>query len=353
MARALVEARKGLGFVHPNPMVGAIVLNDVGYVIGRGYHKKYGFDHAEVIALKKAQGLTEGGSMYVTLEPCNHHGKTPPCTEAIIASGIKKVFVGSIDPNPKVSGQGIQKLRDAGIEVEVGLLEERAKNLNVAFNHWIEKKSPFVRAKIAMTIDGVVGHKEKRIQLSGAQLQNITMRLRAESQAIVTGVNTILIDNPRLNVRGRYSDRRPVRVILDSFLRTPVSANIFGEEGEIIILCDPSKKNSYEWKELETRAEIIPTPTQEGKLDPKAVLEVLGEKGISSVLIEAGASLTGSFQKEKLIHQWIIYLNSNDLRKSYEFEKLVKLENNPLFSHEFQSVIRRGDDLVVTSKLDL
>lgn len=349
MSRALVEARKGLGFVHPNPMVGAIVLNDVGYVIGRGYHKKYGFDHAEVMALKKALPYCEGGTMYVTLEPCNHHGKTPPCADAIIASGIKKVFVGCVDPNPKVAGSGIQKLRDAGIEVEVGLLEDRAKNLNVAFNHCIEKKTPFVRAKVAMTIDGIIGHKEKRIQLSGAQLQNITMRLRAESQAIITGVNTIIIDNPRLNVRGRYSDRRPVRVILDSFLRTPTSANIFGEEGEILILCDSSKVGSDEWKHLETRAELIPTKSVNEKIDPTQVLKILEDKGITSIFIESGANVLESFRELRLINQWIIYLNSNNLTSKYSAEKLVKVDPNPLFSLEFQSVIRRGDDLVVTS----
>ena len=350
MKHALVEARKGLGFVHPNPMVGAVILDTNEKFISAGHHARHGTDHAEVMALSKAGPRAKNGTLYVTLEPCNHHGKTPPCTDAIIHSGIKKVIVAMVDPNPKVVGSGIQKLRDAGIEVELGIEVERAAKLNVAFIHWIKTNTPFVRTKMAMTIEGYVGHRQKRILLSGPTLQKITMRLRAESQAIITGVNTILIDNPRLNVRGKYSNRKPVRIILDSDLRTPLTSKIF-DDGEVWIFCKQEQIQSDAWNLLSSKAKIMGAPAaKDGKLDVNEILFQLSQQGMTSILIEAGASILDSLQAHNLIDQWVIYLNSNNLQTEYKLDQLVQMKTNPLFSLDIQSVITRDRDLVITSK---
>lgn len=353
MNRALVSSRKGLGFVHPNPMVGAVVLDDQDNLVGEGFHSSYGSSHAEVHALKAAGAKAKNGTLYVTLEPCCHHGKTPPCTDAILHSGIKNVFVACLDPNSKVAGKGIQALQKAGLNVKVGICESRAKKLNAAFFHLIQHQAPFVRAKVAMTVDGFMGRKDQRLMLSGAQLERITMRLRAESHGIMVGVNTVLTDDPRMNVRGKNFNQKPVRIIIDSQLRTPSSARIFEKKnGDVWIFCDEKKIDSKEWKALFNVAQLIPMAVIQDKIPPQHILNELAKKGLTSILIEGGVGLLQSFEREKLIHQWIIYLNSNNLKLTHPAEKLVKLDPNPLFALEFQSVIRRDQDLVITSKSD-
>ncbi len=350
MNRALVLARQGFGYVHPNPMVGCLILDVNGELVGQGFHEKFGGPHAEVVALEKAGDKAKGGTMYVTLEPCCHHGKTPPCTEAIIKAGIKHVIAAIKDPNPKISGQGIESLKKAGIKVDIGIKSEKSFSINKPFFHWMNHRRPFVRAKVAMTVDGYLGHQEKRLLLSSRVLEKTTMKLRAQAQAVIIGVNTVIQDQPRLNVRGEYSNIQPIRVIVDSTLRTSPTSEIFEVKGGAVwIFCDVQKQDSKKWKQLEKMATLIPIQTtNEGKISPNQVIDHLGNKGITSILIEGGPTLLQSFADEKLIDEWVIYLNSKNLKGQYPVEKLIGFVTNPLFSLEYQSVIRRGDDLMIT-----
>ena len=350
MNRALVLARKGFGHVHPNPMVGAVVIDTQGKCVGEGYHAKYGGDHAEVVALKQAGEKAKGGTLYVTLEPCCHHGKTPPCVDAILKAGIKHVVAACQDANPKVAGKGIEQLKQKGVTVDVGVEGEKAFNINKPFFHWMNHQRPFVRAKVAMTVDGILGHQDQRLLLSSRVLEKTTMKLRAQAQAVIIGVNTVMIDQPRLNVRGEYSNIQPIRVIIDSTLRTSPISEMFEVKGggEVWIFCDEQNKESKKWKQLSKQAKLIPMPTVDGRIDPKPVIDYLGSQGITSILIEGGATILQSFANQNLIDEWIIYLNSKNLKKEYPQEKLIGFAKNPLFSLKFQSVIRRGEDLLIT-----
>lgn len=348
MNRALVLARKGFGHVHPNPMVGAVVLDAQGNCVGEGYHAKFGGDHAEIVALKQAGVKSKGGTLYVSLEPCCHHGKTPPCVEAILKAGIKHVIAACCDANPKVAGKGIEALRQKGVTVDVGVESEKALNINKPFFHWMNHKRPFVRAKVAMTVDGILGHQDQRLLLSSKVLEKTTMKLRAQAQAVIIGVNTVMIDQPRLNVRGEYADIQPIRVIIDSTLRTSATSEMFETKGGAVwIFCDEQKKDSKKWKQLSSLAKLIPIPTIEGRVDPKPVIEYLGAQGITSILIEGGATILQSFADQKLIDEWIIYLNSKNLKKEYPQDKLIGFVSNPLFSLKYQSVIRSANDLLI------
>lgn len=349
MNRALVLARKGFGYVHPNPMVGAIVLDAQGNLVGEGYHQAFGGPHAEVHALQQAGKKASGGTLYVNLEPCCHHGKTPPCTDAIIMAGIKHVVAAIRDPNPKIAGGGIEALKNADIQVDIGVEEEKAHNLNKPFFHWIQHRRPFVRAKVAMTVDGYMGHQDQRLLLSSKVLEKTTMKLRAQAQAVIIGVNTVVQDQPRLNVRGEYSNIQPDRVIVDSTLRTSPTSEIFEVKGgKVWIFCDEQKRDSKKWKQLEKLATLVGVPTtEEGWILPSQVIDALGKNNITSILIEGGPTLLQSFAKDKLIDEWIIYLNSKNLKDQYPEDKLIGFASNPLFSLEFQSVIRRGQDLLI------
>lgn len=350
MNRALVLARQGFGHVHPNPMVGAVVLDAQGNLVGQGYHAEFGGPHAEIVALKQAGSKATGGTLYVTLEPCCHHGKTPPCVDAIIEAKIKHVIAAIADPNPKINGGGVKALKKAGIQVDIGIESEKAYNINKPFFHWMNHQRPFVRAKVAMTVEGYMGHQEQRLLLSSRVLEKTTMKLRAQAQAVIIGVNTVMQDQPRLNVRGEYSDIQPIRVIVDSTLRTSFTSEMFEVKGgDVWIFCDEQKKESKKWNQLEKLATLIPLPTTEdGKISPKQVIDYLGSKGITSILIEGGPTLLRSFANAKLIDEWVIYLNSKNLRDQYPVDKLIGFKTNPLFSLQFQSVIRRGEDLLIT-----
>jgi diaminohydroxyphosphoribosylaminopyrimidine deaminase/5-amino-6-(5-phosphoribosylamino)uracil reductase len=352
MNRALVIARKGFGYVHPNPMVGAVVLDEQGNLVGEGYHRAFGGAHAEIHALDQASLGAQGGTLYVNLEPCCHSGKTPPCTDAIIKSGIKHVVVAMKDPNPKVAGGGIEALKKAGIDVQIGIEEERSRNINKPFLHWIQHHRPFVRAKVAMTVDGYMGHKEKRLLLSSKALEKTTMKLRAQAQAVIIGVNTVIQDQPRLNVRGEYSNIQPARVIVDSTLRTSPTSEIFEVKGgKIWIFCDEQKKDSKKWKQLEKMATLVAVKTtEEGKILPNQVIDELGKNGLTSILIEGGPTLLQSFAKDKLINEWVIYLNSKNLKQQYPKDQLIGFASNPLFSLEYQSVIRKSEDLLIIGR---
>jgi len=291
MTLALKLSQFGRKAVGANPMVGCVITRD-DQIIAQDYHHLYGKAHAEVNALEKIHYQGENSKVYITLEPCSHFGKTPPCAEALIKAGVKKVCIAMLDPNPLVSGKGIKLLQDSGIEVEVGLLEKEAKEINRGFIKRMKSGLPFVTSKIAMSLDGRTAMKngESKWITSEASRQDVQM-LRSLNQAIMTGSGTIKSDNPMMTVRAENEDSKPLRVVIDSNnIITDKSLNIFSSDAETLIL---NNNNS----------DILPS----GKLDLKSALIKLGEMGINNLLIEAGSGLNGAMTEAGLIDEFIIY----------------------------------------------
>ena len=291
MALALKLSQFGRKAVGANPMVGCVISRD-DKIIAQDYHRLYGEAHAEVNALEKINYKGENTKVYITLEPCSHFGKTPPCAEALIRAGVKKVFIAMLDPNPLVSGRGMRVLQDSGIEVEVGLLEEEANKINRGFVKRMITGLPFVTSKIAMSLDGRTAMKngESKWITSEASREDVQM-LRSLNQAILTGSGTIKSDNPMMTVRTENADSNPLRVVVDSNnIITDKSLNIFSSDANTLIL---NNNNS----------EILAN----GKLDLKSALKKLGEMGINNLLLEAGSGLNGAMTEAGLIDEFIIY----------------------------------------------
>jgi diaminohydroxyphosphoribosylaminopyrimidine deaminase/5-amino-6-(5-phosphoribosylamino)uracil reductase len=308
MARALHLAERGLNGTHPNPRVGCIIVKD-GRVVGEGWHRQAGGPHAEIHALEQAGARAAGATLYVTLEPCCHHGRTPPCTEAVIAAGIKQVIVAMEDPNPQVAGKGLRVLQEAGIQVSQGLLAAEAEVLNCGFVMRMRSGRPWVRAKLAMSLDGRTALASGESQwITGAEARRDVHRLRARSSAIMTGVDTVLSDDPSLTVRldDVEVQRQPLRVILDSRLRTPVKARLLGLPGDTLILT--GKQPATGDKAFGARVEVTGLPLADGRMDLAAVLQHLGDREINEVHLEAGATLSGALLAAGLVDELVIYL---------------------------------------------
>ena len=291
MALALQLSAKARHTVNANPMVGCVIARG-GEIIAQDYHREYGKSHAEVKALAHIDGKAKGATLYVTLEPCSHHGKTPPCTDAVIASGATKVIIATLDPNPLVSGRGVQLLELAGIEVEIGLLENEAKALNRGFIKRMQTGLPFVTSKIAMSLDGktaMASGESKWITSEAARVD--VHKLRRDSQAIVTGSGTVLKDNPNLTARLPEVSVTPLRVIIDSNNQiTDKNLKVFSDDAQTLVISRDNCDSSVN-----------------GKVDLKAALLKLGELGINTVLIEAGPGLNGALQQDGLIDELVIY----------------------------------------------
>jgi diaminohydroxyphosphoribosylaminopyrimidine deaminase / 5-amino-6-(5-phosphoribosylamino)uracil reductase len=307
MARAIHLARKGLYTTDPNPRVGCVLVKD-GRIIGEGWHKRAGLAHAEVEAINNATEETRGATAYVTLEPCSHHGRTPPCCETLVKAGIKRVVAAMQDPNPKVAGNGFAHLKAAGIEVSVGVLEEDAQELNRGFIMRMTKQRPFVRSKLAMSLDGRTAMASGESQwITSPEARADVHKLRAESSAILTGINTLLVDNPSLTARIDKEVVQPVRVVLDSSLKMPTNALMATLPGRSMILTcseDEAKKETLE----NVGFEVYSLPENEGRLDLTEVLTFLAGQEINEVLVEGGAVLNGSLLTENLVDEWIIYM---------------------------------------------
>lgn len=305
--KCITLAKKGEGKVSPNPLVGAIVTDKNGVVAGYGWHKKYGEAHAEVNAVKMAKENNiniKGGTIYVSLEPCSHHGKTPPCADMIIKEGIKKVVIGCVDPNPIVSGNGIKKLKNAGIEVVTGVCEKECKKLNEIFiKNQIEQK-PFVAIKTATTLDGYIATSTGSSKwITSEKSRNYVQKLRNKYDAILTGSGTILADNPSLTCHAPKG-RNPIRVIVDSKGITPADAKVFNNDDTKIYLAVFENTNTSKYPD---NIEIITCPkNNENKINLVVLMQKLYEKGIKSILVEAGGKLNGAFIKaglaDKLYH---------------------------------------------------
>ena len=291
MALALKLSKLGQAGVGANPMVGCVISSD-DKIIAKDYHHQYGQEHAEINALNQIGHKAENCKLYVTLEPCSHHGKTPPCINAIIKAGIKKVYVATLDPNPLVSGSGVKLMKENGIDVEIGLLENNAIEVNRGFFKRMKTGLPFITSKIAMSLDGRVAMRsgESKWITSEASRADVQI-LRSQNQAILTGSGTILKDNPMLTVRNKKLQSKPLRVIIDSSNSiTDKSLNIFSSDSETLIL-NP------------TNSKIL----KNGKIDLKSALIKLGEMGINNVLLESGSGLNAAMMESSLIDEFIIY----------------------------------------------
>ena len=356
MARALTLARRGMGSASPNPMVGAVIVGDNGRIIAEGYHKAAGTAHAEVAALAKAGENARGQTLYVTLEPCNHHGHTPPCTEAIINAGIRRVVVAVSDPNPWVQGGGIQRLKGAGITVEVGDGLSEAQKLNSAFFTWCREHRPWITLKAAMSLDGkVAAYTGESKYLTSPSALAHAHELRREHDAILVGSATVLADNPRLTYRGKRRGKNPVRIVLDSRGRVPSDALIFDPAADTPTLVFTTEETPMEWERdiFSAGGEVIRVSRDpNGHVALKEVMEHLAERRILSVLVEGGPTIHAAFLAQGLADRWVGYLAPLILG-GQEAPSAVggmgfSLMSAPRFKME--KVARRGPDIIIDAR---
>ena len=307
MKKALALAEKGLGLASPNPSVGCVVVRN-GQIVGQGWHEYALRDHAEVRALNEASDHSRGATVYLTLEPCCHQGRTPPCVRRLTDAGIRRVVVARIDPNPKVSGLGIEILRSAGVQVDVGLMTEEAGRIIEPFACHISTGLPFVISKVGMSLDGKIGTAARNDRwITSPEGREFGQRLRFSADALLLGVRTVLSDDPELTYRGRVDKARPLlRVILDSGLRTPADSRLFQHDphAPVLIFCNPDATQRRA-SELEQRgAEIVRVPSSGDGLDLHAVLHELGNRNVLGLLVEGGARCTGHSSSSHLVDKF-------------------------------------------------
>jgi len=351
---ALTLAGKGMGHVNPNPLVGAVIVKD-GEIIGQGYHEEYGQLHAERNALADCKISPAGATLYVTLEPCCHYGKTPPCTEAIIGSGIKRVVIGSLDPNPLVSGKGVNILKEHGIEVVENVLKEECDKLNEVFFHYIRKKTPYVVMKYAMTMDGKIATATGRSKwITGELARENVHKDRNRYTAIMVGAGTILADDPQLTCR-MENGRNPIRIVCDTNLRTPLDASVIRTAKEIptIIATSCNEKEKYETF-LQAGCEIITISKKDGHTNLKELMKELGERKIDSVLLEGGSTLNWSALQSGIVNKVQCYL-APKLFGGVEAKSPVAGIGVDLPENAFRlmnsKIIQMGEDILVESEV--
>lgn len=308
MRRAVELAKLGIGKVNPNPLVGAVIVKE-GRIIGEGYHAKYGELHAERHAFTRLTEEAEGAEMYVTLEPCCHYGKQPPCTQAIIEHGIKKVFVGSDDPNALVAGKGVQALREAGVEVVTRVMKEECDALNPVFFHFITTKTPYVLMKYAMTMDGKIACDTGKSQwITGEEARSHVQETRDALMGIMVGIQTIISDNPRLTCR-IPGGRNPIRIICDSHLRIPMEAEVVQTAKEMkTVVATVSSEQEKISALREAGVKVLITDSADGKVDLQDLMQKLGQEKIDSILLEGGGTLNQSALQSGIVNHIQIYL---------------------------------------------
>ena len=306
MARALRLAELGLYSSTPNPRVGCVIVKD-GVVVGEGWHRRAGEAHAEIHALQAAGDQARGATAYVTLEPCSHHGRTPPCADALIAAGVSRVVAAMQDPNPQVSGRGLALLRNAGIVTDCGVLGSEAQELNIGFVSRMTRGRPWLRLKLATSLDGKTALENGASQwITGPEARQDGHRFRARACAILSGIGTVRDDDPLLNVRGVETERQPLKVVLDSRLELPLNAKLL-EGGGVLVACaiDVAARSAA----LRQRgAEILCLPNPEGKVDLPELMMELGRRGINEVHVEGGSRLSGALLVAGLVDEFLIYL---------------------------------------------
>lgn len=351
MQLALDLAASARGNTNPNPLVGAVIVKN-GVIVGTGLHRKAGEPHAEVHAFKMAGEHAKGATLYVTLEPCSHYGKTPPCANLVKESGVSRVVVAMQDPNPTVAGRGIQLLRDAGIIVEVGLLEKQARKLNERFIHNMLTERPFVVSKFAMTLDGKIAAYNGHSQwITAEDARADVHRIRHEVDGILVGVQTVLHDNPKLTTRlVEGNGRNPIRIVLDRQLRTPLDSYIANTEQARTVVVTSLNTDEQKAIALENQGVmIIRVPIDEqGQLDIHGTLKALYQIGITHLLVEGGAQVNASFLRSRLIDQYIVYVAPKILGGAHSLTPYAgeDVDSVDLAEQlEFDEVVRIGEDL--------
>jgi diaminohydroxyphosphoribosylaminopyrimidine deaminase / 5-amino-6-(5-phosphoribosylamino)uracil reductase len=353
MRLAIEVAKSGRGQTSPNPVVGAVIVKD-GRVIGIGAHLRAGEEHAEVHALRMAGRNAENATAYVTLEPCSHHGKTPPCSDLLIENKVKRVVIATTDPNPLVAGSGIDRLTQAGIKVDVGIMKEEADGLNSIFYHFIDTKTPYVTLKSATSLDGktatVTG---ESMWITSEESRLDVHRYRHEHDAILVGVNTVITDNPSLTTRLPNGGKNPIRIILDTSLRTPLDSKVLidGEAETWIIV---GKKVNKENINLYTQRGSIILQMDTERITIRNLLKLLGERGITSLFVEGGAEVNGSFIQEKQFNQMITYIapkliGGRKAPTSIGGSGIEKI--NDALNLTIKAVEQIGEDIKITSEL--
>ncbi|PIE83010.1 MAG: riboflavin biosynthesis protein RibD [Candidatus Contendobacter odensis] len=354
MAQALALARRGLYSTDPNPRVGCVLVKD-NQVIAEGWHQQAGEPHAEIIALTRAGDRAQGATAYVTLEPCCHQGRTPPCTDALQAANVARVIAAMPDPNPQVSGQGLAQLRAAGIAVDCGLLATEAEALNPGFIQRMVQHRPWTRIKLAMSLDGRTAlHSGESQWLTGAAARTDVQRLRARSSAILTGIGTVLQDNPRLDVRLPGTTRQPLRVILDSHLRTPPTARLLQQPGQVLIftaITDPDK-----YAPLRSAGVNIVSVPRSGDdnqhLDLGALMTLLAQRECNELHAECGATLAGALLQAGFADEIVIYiaplLLGHQARDLFRLPELTRMQDR--YELELLETRQIGKDLRLTLK---
>uniref|UniRef100_A0A7C3Z0P8 Riboflavin biosynthesis protein RibD n=1 Tax=Desulfobacca acetoxidans TaxID=60893 RepID=A0A7C3Z0P8_9BACT len=365
MQMALRLAARGAGWVSPNPMVGAVVVRE-GRVVGRGWHRHYGGAHAEVEALRRARTQARGATLYVTLEPCNHHGLTPPCTEAVLKAEIERVIIATLDPNPRVTGGGAARLKEAGVRVDIGLLEVEARRLNEAWFKWVETGLPFVIAKAACSLDGRVAMPTGESRwLTGEASRAFGHRLRHACDAILVGIGTVLADNPQLTTRlagrrGREGEgpraKDPIRIVLDSHLRLPLNACLLHLDSLAptwIATTEGAPKDKISALE-DLGAEVLLLPEENGRVALKPLLRLLGERKVQSLLVEGGPQVLGSFFDQQLVDKFYFFfapkiLGSKDAYPAVAGKGAAYLKDAPTGKN--LTIRRLGPDFLISGYL--
>ena len=354
MRMALDLAARARGGTLPNPMVGAVVVRS-GRVAGRAWHSKAGRPHAETLALAQAGAAAKGATLYVSLEPCSHQGRTPPCTEAILKAGVRRVVAAMVDPDPRVRGRGLRRLKAAGVRTAVGVLGPQARALNEPFITRVSRGRPFVTVKIAQSLDGRISDSKGRSRwISGPAARRWAHRLRSEQDALLVGVNTVLADNPRLTVRFRSGNRNPLKIVLDSSLRTPSKARLFSGGGRVLIATTRRASRQRENRLRGAGAEVIRLPGRAGRVHFPGVLKMLARRGISKLMIEGGSEVTASALKARAVDRiaWIL------APKLFGAGGCVPAVGGPGIHSLNQAIrlknlraVRKGEDWVVTGEI--
>lgn len=344
-------AKKGSGYVSPNPLVGCLLVKE-SKIISAGYHEKFGEAHAEINAINKAGESLNGATLYVNLEPCSHHGKTPPCVDKIIESGIKRVVIGTLDVNPLVSGQGVQKLLNNGIEVKVGVFEKECSELNKFFFKYIKSKIPYVTLKTAQTLDGKIadGYGNSKWITSEPARRHVHL-MRSQYDAVLVGRKTIDVDNPSLTVR-LIEGRNPIRIVLDSTLKIKINSEILkcSEAKTIIVTSIKSKLLLNKIKKLTSNGAslLFVNTNRDGKINLKSALKKIGKLGIASILIEGGSEVFSSFVKQNLFDEIITFISPKLLGNGVSVFGDLDIRNiNKAKLLRFNTIEKIGDDLLV------
>lgn len=353
MNLALELAATAKGKTNPNPLVGAIIVKD-GMVVGSGLHRKAGEPHAEVHAFRMAGEHAKDATLYVTLEPCSHYGKTPPCAELVKNSGVRRVVIAMKDPNPLVAGRGIKILKEAGIEIEVGIMEQEARLLNERFIHNMVTSTPFIISKVAMTLDGKLaaynGHSK---WVTGSEARESVHHLRDETDAIMVGIGTVLADNPQLTTRLPEGGKNPIRIILDSNLRIPVDANLTDttEAQTWIVTGEEADQNKLALLK-EKGVQFIFINKDDTGLNLQLVLQRLFERGVTDILLEGGSELNGAFLRAGLINKFLVYIAPKLLGGRNSLTPFAGVDSesmNEALNVEIHSIENYGKDVCITA----